>query len=539
VVALGLSLRLLAAVVLSPHVDEAASLLAATMVAERGLPVLPSGTVYFQGGTLSYLLAPFVAAGADTLEALPTLRLLCVLVGATTIPLAYAVARSIGGSERVGAFAALLVALDPLAVQWSAHLRMYALLQPLALAFAWLVALLATERVSRRRLAALVGLAWALTFTHVAALALGPGAVLALGWAHRRARGAVKVQLGAAALLASLAPLTLLALNRTLGSASVDRADQGSSLAPSFVGDHLVAAPNPPSPEAVALSADTAAALVPSAMTVVWLGPQLILLAAGLVAAWQAIRGRTGTAAVAVVRARVAVLLAIGAVPPAVVWLGSAVARSRYLLHVHAIGWVVLAVLLGGVLGHGAIRLGGDRTRLRVSWRNAPLLLLAPLVLAGGLSWRLVHPVVHPDHNAALAYVAERRTPDQVVIVALPAIAYLTPGTETGLIFLAGPDDRTRADKLTRRTSDGGTTDYWIGVPAITSVDQLRLVLAAYPDAWIVVDEERLSGDWAYAGPLADLLRRETVRVYEGPGEVLVLRPRATSAIPPAGIPPG
>ena len=37
----------------------------------------------------------------------------------------------------------------------------------------------------------------------------------------------------------------------------------------------------------------------------------------------------------------------------------------------------------------------------------------------------------------------------------------------------------------------------------------------------------------------ADLLRRETVRVYEGPGEVLVLRPRATSAIPPAGIPPG
>src|SRR5690606_15397841 len=57
-VGLGGILRLIAAHTLTPHVDEGASLLAAHAVAERGFPILPSGTVYTQGATLSYLTAP-------------------------------------------------------------------------------------------------------------------------------------------------------------------------------------------------------------------------------------------------------------------------------------------------------------------------------------------------------------------------------------------------------------------------------------------------------------------------------------------------
>src|SRR3712207_8563149 len=48
----------------STHVDEAPSILAARMVAERGVPVLPSGVLYLQGAPLSYLLAPLLWAGA-------------------------------------------------------------------------------------------------------------------------------------------------------------------------------------------------------------------------------------------------------------------------------------------------------------------------------------------------------------------------------------------------------------------------------------------------------------------------------------------
>jgi len=58
IVGMGLVLRMLSAVRLTPHVDEASSILAAHATAQHGWPVLPSGTVYFQGATLSWLLAP-------------------------------------------------------------------------------------------------------------------------------------------------------------------------------------------------------------------------------------------------------------------------------------------------------------------------------------------------------------------------------------------------------------------------------------------------------------------------------------------------
>src|SRR5262245_29092736 len=51
----GFLLRISAARHLSSHVDESASILAARMVAEKGVPVFPSGTFYSQGATLSYI----------------------------------------------------------------------------------------------------------------------------------------------------------------------------------------------------------------------------------------------------------------------------------------------------------------------------------------------------------------------------------------------------------------------------------------------------------------------------------------------------
>lgn len=532
--ALGLALRLVAALRLGPHVDEASSLLAATMVAERGLPILPSGTVYFQGATLSYLLAPFVALGADTLVALEPLRVLCALAGALSVPLTYGLARAVSGEARTAAFAAALVALDPVAVQWSAHLRMYALLQPLTIGFAWLVVSLATDGVSWRRLAALVGVTWALTFTHVAALALCPGAALALWWAHRRSARSIRLRLAGAGVVGGLAPVTLLALNRALGSASVDGGQTLTGWRPSFVGDHLIALRRLPALREVALTPETLWAGVPDAMTWAWLLPLLVLLAAGLVASWRVLR--PGPARVgwdAATRKRVAVLLALGWLPAAVVWLGSDEPRARYVVHVHALGWAILAALAAGALARGLAYWRG--TARRLAWRDAAALLIGPVVLVAGLGWRLADPIVHPDHVAALAYVAERREPGEPLLVALPAVAYLTPGAEDGVVFLAGSDDRPRSKHLTRRSASGELTDYWVGVPAITSADDLRGFMAAHPDAWIVVDEERLNDPWAYAGPIAEVLRQGTWQLYEGPGQVLVLRPLPATAVPPTG----
>ncbi len=144
--------------------------------------------------------------------------------------------------------------------------------------------------------------------------------------------------------------------------------------------------------------------------------------------------------------------------------------------------------------------------------------------LLSGLAWRFEHPVVHPDHTAAFAYVVEHRAPGEPVIAALPAVAYLALGNSDDLFFLAGPEDGPRAQRYTRRTASGLLVDYWVGVDAIVSPTELRRTLAAHPGAWVVVDEERLEASWAYAGAMTDAIRATTVTAYEAPGAALVLR---------------
>ena len=81
----GLLLRVSSAERLSSHVDESASVMAAQMVADKGVPVFPSGTLYLQGATISYLLAPVVKLGYGGLEDLTTLRMLSVIAGTFAI----------------------------------------------------------------------------------------------------------------------------------------------------------------------------------------------------------------------------------------------------------------------------------------------------------------------------------------------------------------------------------------------------------------------------------------------------------------------
>ncbi|MGH2557445.1 MAG: hypothetical protein ACRDJH_00160, partial [Thermomicrobiales bacterium] len=74
ILVVGFLVRLSAADHLGPHIDEAASVMAAHMVAERGLPIFPSDIPYTQGATLSYALAPFVALGFGDLDDLYAMR---------------------------------------------------------------------------------------------------------------------------------------------------------------------------------------------------------------------------------------------------------------------------------------------------------------------------------------------------------------------------------------------------------------------------------------------------------------------------------
>ncbi|HRA46854.1 MAG TPA: hypothetical protein PK819_02160, partial [Thermomicrobiales bacterium] len=77
----GFLLRLSAAKHLSSHVDESASIMAAKMVADRGVPIFPSGTLYLQGATISYILAPIIKLGYGGFDDLFVMRMLSVITG--------------------------------------------------------------------------------------------------------------------------------------------------------------------------------------------------------------------------------------------------------------------------------------------------------------------------------------------------------------------------------------------------------------------------------------------------------------------------
>lgn len=524
---LGLVLRLAAATLLTPHVDEAASILAAHAVVERGLPIFPSGTVYTQGAVLSYLLAPLVRLGFDGLGAidLTVLRSVSVVAGAASVFLAARLGQLATGKPWVGAVAAGLVALDPIGVQWSGHVRMYGLLQAISLGLALLYLRALAGAPGRTVPAGLVLLFGVGVFTHVGTLLLWPGMALVAVWAHGRALLGARRGLALALVACPLWVVGLVGLNRALGSASV-----GASAAPasstaatgralSFVGDNLLA------PLALLrdrLSIAPLGGLV-SDHTLVWLIPGLIVAGGGLLAWHHWLRpGADGDPAY---RRPVAALLALYWGPVLAVGLFTVSPKERYLLHAHLLGYVLVAAVVVELLGRRPIPTGGRRGLLAAVAVGG----LAPAIVLGlvaGVAWRFAHPVVHPDYPTALAFVEERREAGEPVLVALPAIAHLGLGDDAGVRFLAVPEDRPRAQRYTRRTADGRLIDYWIGAPSITSPAQLCEVFHRQPGAWVVVDEVRLDAPWGYQGVMADAVRATTRPVFAGPGEVLVLRPK-------------
>lgn len=525
VLAAGFLVRLIAAMTLSPHVDEPSSLLAAHAVAEKGLPILPSGTVYFQGATLSYLLQPFLWLGYGDLDDLKVMRLLLVVAGTATLYLCYRLGRFVTGDAWVGLVMAALVAIDPLSVQWSGHMRMYGLLQMLTVGLAWAYIAMLTRGPPLRQAAIVITLFWAAVFTHVGAALLGPAMALAALIVYRHSLIRQWRVVGCLALC-GLAPATLLTLNQTLGTSSVSqREEESSSNLLTFVGDNLLA----PLARFRVSPADWNWASVVQADNLFWWVPGLIVAVSTVIASRLLLR-RNGAQPSPHIRHAVVTLLSFYWIPMVAVGIFTVSPKERYLLNVHILGYLFLAVLLIHLTRQCAGRDADARRRLA---RLAGPVASAAMVLAIGVSlvWRLDNPVVHPNHNAAMAYVAERHEPGEPVIVALPAIADLAleDSDRDDLYFLAGPQDKPRAQRYTRTTGDGDLIDYWVGVDSIVTVDQLRTLLLEYPDAWVVVDEQRLNADWAYAGVIQRVLNDMTYPVVRTSGGGLVLRSYSAS----------
>jgi hypothetical protein len=513
-IALGGILRLVAASTLTPHVDEGASLLAAHAVAERGFPILPSGTVYTQGATLSYLAAPFVWLGLDQLSDLNALRSVVVVFGTLAIYLAYRFASTVTGDFRIGLMMAALIAFDPLSIQWSGHLRMYGLMQAITFGLALTWTLLLVRGWSWPRMTAVVLIYWAAVGTHLGSAALlGIAMFLSALWILRKELMTAWGTLATLALSAAGAG-GLMVLNSTLGSSSVGDQEAASSSKPvSFVGDNLL---NP-----FALDPgewDWGALVRPE--NLFFLIPGILVALATFIGGRQLLRNGGNLA-----RTGATVALAMYWVPMLGVGLFTSSPKERYVLNAHLLGYLFVAVIVVAAIQY---------------WRNArPAYNVLPPVLAQGFSillvagliwgtdWRIENPIVHPDHNAAMEYVVEHHEPGEPIISALPAISYLAldESDRDDLYFLAGEQNQSRARRYTRYTGDGALIDYWVGAPAMVNPESIRQFLRDNPDSWIVVDRDRMSEDWAYAGVVEEILLDETVPVATTNGGGLVLRP--------------
>ncbi|GIW04697.1 MAG: hypothetical protein KatS3mg059_1317 [Thermomicrobiales bacterium] len=505
-VSLALLLRVALAQRLSFQVDEAASILAAKMVAERGIPLLPSGALYLQGTPMSYVLAPLIWLGFGDLSQLTVLRLGCAAAGVVAVYASFRTALLLIDWPLVAGFIALLVALDPVSAEWSAHARMYAPLQALTMVLAWQLAAL-LQSPSGRRLAVVTSLTWAAMLTHAAAVFLLPGIIAGVVFAAST-RPRLRFLVGGAIVAIVAAPLGLLTVNRT---SDLDRRISSTDVAGlPFVGAQLLDPARVLHPDFHAWRELFDDGYFASVMPWLVVGSGLLAMAAG-----RRLGGFRWLAC--------GVLSLLYAGPTIGIAMLTSTDQPRYLLAVHPIAFIAIGLAIRLILPCGLL---GQHTWIP-SMRAilaAGLALIVASHTISGLSALWKRPVIGPDYVAAFAFVRAHRLPSEPVIVSLPAVARLELDDGATIVFLAGSEESVRTQRYTWRTSDGRMVDFWLGGEAIVSTREFCAALSKHPDAWLVVDEQRIGATWAYGGSMRRLILGLTYRTFRAPGGAVVRR---------------
>jgi hypothetical protein len=519
ILTIALLARFSAADHLAPQIDEAATVMAAHMVAEDGLPIFPSKIPYFQGTTISYLLAPLVAIGAGDMENLSTMRFISVLAGVLMVYFVYRLGRVLTTAEWPAVFAAGLVAIEPMSIRWSGYLRMYGPLQMFSMMLAYCYARVILQGPTRRLLTWCVVIFWLGTFTHVAMVLAWPAMALIAAVTYERQlrdkRRDVSIMLG----LCLGAPIALTLVNRLLSPS--DRRVSSEMPVFTFVGDHVLSLRALLHPDLASYTLLFQGSALVRLMPYVFFGITFLLIGAYLV--------RKPAEEDRQTRAAVGFLLAFYWIPMLLVAIFTNEPQERYVIHFQGFGFLIIAL--------GVYLLVERLPKLEAEtiwqgrlyrWSGFFLAALVLVHIGSGINFLTNNTVLDPDYVDAAEYVQARKLPGEKVIVGLTPAPYLAfDGTED-LIFLPGPWYSLRALRYTRVTTDGQRIDYWAGVPAYVTTAELCGTLLNEPNTWMIIDKLRLNAPWAYAGEMATVIRGLTYEVYRGPGDSLVMRVRPT-----------
>jgi uncharacterized membrane protein len=465
--------------------DEFISMLAAQMVAQRGLPILPSGLFYDHGLLLSFLSGGLIALLGFKEE---IARWPVLLLSVITIAAYYLMARRLFGSRLAGVLAATLAAFDEWSIIWGARARMYApahLFVLLSMAWLFIGTLQHPER--RARYLGLVFLAAALFSHTLTFLIVPPLAVLLLLFTltyRRDLLGQPRLwqDIFGAALVMGLV-FAIVAVGQT-GSINA-------------IQDPLVAQAPPPFgleflrgfflPGLDWSRFDNLVGFF-EAKGYEWLQPIIILSL--IVSLYRLLRGQAKNADMALLFLAFfwgLVIFEMGAL------LTDTWSKSRYVFILTQPAFLLvsaggMAQLFNIIIEVTAKLSQGRPFQFWAQTVAAGLGVALIVVRLGEGAWNTAHIQGTGDYNTAFAYVREQWQPGDRVMTIHPSAAWL---------YLARSDyyaNQATAAVLSGESEqdENSLVDRFTGGPLIDSVEELNATLVRGERLWFVVDHVRL-----------------------------------------------
>jgi 4-amino-4-deoxy-L-arabinose transferase-like glycosyltransferase len=512
------------------HVDEFISMLAAVMVAQKGLPILPSGLFYDHGLLVSYLSGAFIGLlGFNELVA----RWPLCLASTLTIPACYGIGRRLFSSRLAGLVAATLVTLDSNAVLWGGRIRMYALAQlGVFLLLYWLIeGTLCQPRPRSRYL--FVAFCVVTLLSHFVAAALLPPLLISLvlvtwlsgsTWYRHSLRWREVLVAGLV-----LAPVFGVLAVGQIGSTVAGQVPSEQVNAPlgiKFLGDFFE----------LGLSWSRFDDFI-----YVFTKPPYNLLmplvvVGALITVYRVARrssDRRDWISLFLILLFVLTMFEMGAV------LSHVWRKTRYLFILCVPAYMLLAAdsadRLGNLLASGLARLRNHSAAIR-TWGKAAIVAGVLLIIAstwGSEAIGLASVKSTGNYDTAFAYVKKNwRSGDRIMSVH-PSASYL---------YLSRSDYYASQRQFRVLSSDDteeeeGLVDRYVGGPLIASVADLNRTLSTEKRVWFVCDEDRLTSRFE---PLfiQEVFAQMDMAYQAGPVFVFLSRPypRPVPADPPVAL---
>ena len=543
VVLLGFALRARYMQQSHPYVDEYFTMLAADMVQQRGLPLLPSGLLYTHGFLYTYVAAllgwPVNATGpsAGISQVEMIYRVPNLLLGPVSMSVLYFVANRWFG-RRAAIVAVAFMAVYPHGIVWGARVRMYTLVFTLVplLAYAFFRAGLKPEGKWRHVLALFL-LAVAV-FTHNWMMVLLPlmviGAVmvgLARGASLGRSKSWLLLDLIVIAALAALSSRLESLWLTVPGASSQDTGWQG------FLGATLGRLDLAKS---IASNAEFVKELIwdnPFNMPVLAL---TLLGVIGLIHLWRLHqRGRGQERHLWPML--YLYLLFVGAVTEFLLLVTPEIKQTQYaspillLAFIILGGWVEiglskLPIHLHFARSAAARRLHVDANRLQARTNLlTPVIVLGLLVSFGRLAELQIPKMFYEGlpplaYEEAFQFVQANSASADAVLSPIPAAAYLYLGTPG--YFIA--QDATQT--FVHVNPQGMLADRWAGAQWLRTSDELKQTLRDFQRVWLVIDSptfnSQFHSDWK------QVMRHNTPKVWEKDGVMVFCGEGLTHEMP-------